>query len=116
MTGYHINDILKWETGKSTPALRRLIDWAQALGFRLVLEDANKQSTIFDMRASDVNRRATQRSGFVDDGGGIEAAKPLPRNLITVRPKAQRDLSELRPPTDDEVMAATIREIERAAR
>jgi DNA-binding XRE family transcriptional regulator len=36
--GYHVNDILRWELGRATPKLRHFIDWANALGFSVVLK------------------------------------------------------------------------------
>src|ERR1700743_984749 len=35
--GYHVNQILNWEMGKSVPNLHALDAWANSLGFKLVL-------------------------------------------------------------------------------
>lgn len=35
--GYHFNQILAWELGKAIPRVNYFIDWAQALGFEVVL-------------------------------------------------------------------------------
>jgi two-component system cell cycle response regulator CtrA len=37
--GYHGNQILAWELGKTNPEFRVVIDWAQALGFEIALRD-----------------------------------------------------------------------------
>lgn len=37
LTGYHVNDILKWETGKARPRLDRIQDIAEALGYEIIL-------------------------------------------------------------------------------
>lgn len=38
MVGYHWTLIGRWENGEAVPSLRRLLDWAEALGFELVLK------------------------------------------------------------------------------
>lgn len=40
--GYGPNIIWSWETGYSTPSLRRLMDWTQALGLELTLQKQEK--------------------------------------------------------------------------
>jgi two-component system cell cycle response regulator CtrA len=37
--GYAVGQILAWELGKTNPEFRVVIDWAQALGFEIILRD-----------------------------------------------------------------------------
>lgn len=36
-TGYHVNDILKWELGRAQPRLLPIIDCFSVLGYELVV-------------------------------------------------------------------------------
>lgn len=40
IVGYHWTMIGRWENGEAVPSVRRLVDWAQALGFELSLRRA----------------------------------------------------------------------------
>lgn len=42
--GYHYNQILAWEMGKANPDFRSVREWAEALGYEIVL----KKSYVFD--------------------------------------------------------------------
>lgn len=41
LLGFHINQILGWELGKVHPKFSAVFDWAQALGYELVLRPVN---------------------------------------------------------------------------
>lgn len=47
--GYHENQILGWELGKTNPDLRFFCEWAQALGFELILRPTMTRDATADI-------------------------------------------------------------------